>query len=1765
MITRDEELKWAYLLDPCFELTNTAGKPLTDGYIEVYIAGTRNKYYCASDFAGTLHPFQIPLDSLGSNIVLANPDNAYDVYVYNRYGNLIMSRYNVTPADGGAVISNTERINDLEELVVSAVTGLQGQIDDINEALDGKKDKQEEYSVTLTPTQTVSAIMQNENGEIEVIYQEIDLPEEVPNVDIVSPASTINITTHIDEETNTKTFSIDLSDLGHLEYGQFMATQDVYTGANMYRIKGNLNTSLDGKIQLHKGNSYHITVRGYYTCNDLANTADTLNYIEYSTFTTMPVNVDNTVAGPQYFEISYDVFKLSADTNYYIAFASSAGKVSNLTVEIHSLSNISILDPEFNYQEGWGIDIVSSVISVDPTIFNDYSTHTEVYEATVTAIQAATSVVPEIAQSDWAEDDPEAQSYIKNKPDLDVYATHDEVYESSVSSIQLVTGLIPDVSDYATHEDVHESSVTAIQLVTGLIPTDYTTHEEVSEAIVTAIEYVTGIIPDAQVQSDWEQSDDTQPDYIKNKPDLDIYATHDEVNTVSGQIIETVNNVSGQIIETVNNVSGEIIETVNNVSGDIIETVNNVSAVLHGEIQDIPEQVQADWDQSDDTQVDYIKNKPDLSIYATHDEVVSAVSSIDLSEYATHTEVYDSSVTAIQMVTGLIPDVSDFTTHDEVHESIVSALEYVTGIIPDAQVQSDWTETDTTDPAYIKHKPMQTELVAGQNIGIFDNGSNLVIAASGTDLTGYATETDVNSAIVTAINYVTGIIPDAQVQSDWNQTNSNQPDYIKNKPDLDIYTTAEEVIEIVSGVTGLTEYGQFYSTAVSGAAAMARTKGTIDVTNDGKIKLKQGSSYHVTVRGCYNQTTPNNIYSNISYIEYITFSNININVDKTITEPQYFEISYDLYKLNSDTDYYVFFSGLEGTVNDLFIEIHALGGLGGNGSVTGAAEYDAGWGIQILNNVISVNPSIIPDDINLVAGTNIGIIVSGNDLVIAASGSDLSDYATLEQLQDSVELVTGLIPDTSDLATKEELQDGLELVTGLIPTVQLNSSNLVTSINNYPIYSEGGAGTTYTAGDGIDITNNIISVDNTVALKTDIPDEEEVEFEEINLSDYALASAIPDVSNLATHAEVSNATVTAVNYVTGLIPELPDDLNLVAGQNIGITISGNDIVISASVSGVSGYVTQEELIEAVTAVTAAIPAAQVQSDWTEDDNTDPAYILNKPAEYNVVAGQNIGITIDGNDFVICASATDLSGYATTEQLQDSVELVTGLIPTDYATSEDIQDAVELVTGMIPDTSDLATKAELQDGLELVTGLIPDVSDFATEEQLQDGLELVTGMIPEQEEVEFLELTAGNNISIVSGVISATGIPTIQLNSSNQVTAIDNYAIAGGGGSSDSDVFIATYGTTTFGEIYQAYLANKVIYCKGTYATNEDTGILHYYQGYYGNPTFEGVILDGTYEIRVTIRANSNPPSTSDSTANWSGYQTTLALSSQIPATLSAGNGIAITNNTINVDNSVITTGVSGFELPISNFKLDSTGQAYKAESAVPPFVSTGTYDSQWRSTLFAANQFIDLTIPYHLNVSDCRYIVLQYGMSDFTTTTSDDPITDIYIDTSKFNSSFGINICWSTSKTANWANVSTLSETPMTLTSYPVTVTIPNRSQGSGYSMINVSNLERRAYDVTPSEGYTWKWQLASDDDILATGNSSNGIIDLSNISTANWNIAVQLVVRKNSGPTSTSPVLSYSRGGIAYVPYIYAEAPSNTGTYVLKCINGVIQWVAET
>lgn len=241
MINDEDIVRWAYLISPTFQIENTEGRPLTGGWMEVYIHGTRNKYYCASDFDGTLHPFKIKLDSLGSNVVLASPVHSYDIYVYNKFGSLVMSRYNIIPttgegtyigdivnidspdntvdisSDGGTNwhISIKDTVDTLELLqneVATAVTSINDRLDGIDVSLANKKEKQSLRIYGGSDHMTITKISQNENGEItEVKYEPIDLPPQVPNVEITSPNGTIDVQSSTDVETNTKTFTIDVN------------------------------------------------------------------------------------------------------------------------------------------------------------------------------------------------------------------------------------------------------------------------------------------------------------------------------------------------------------------------------------------------------------------------------------------------------------------------------------------------------------------------------------------------------------------------------------------------------------------------------------------------------------------------------------------------------------------------------------------------------------------------------------------------------------------------------------------------------------------------------------------------------------------------------------------------------------------------------------------------------------------------------------------------------------------------------------------------------------------------------------------------------------------------------------------------------------------------------------------------------------------------------------------------------------------------------------------------------------------------------------------------------------------------------------------------------------------------------------------------------------------------------------------------------------------------------------------------------------------
>ena len=397
------------LWDVTQQFQNKNGSNLTSGKIYIYYKGRTALATTYHDEDGTVvNSNPVLLDNNGRATAFVNPIYSYTIVVCDYYGKELFSQditlhdaistaedVVVIGTDGSVLVDTTQLPNgvqydlsvntdiiatkqsvddvkdDLDDLTVivnnhtTQIGQFQEDVEAVENALSNKKDKQTAKSFDGAATKTVKKITQNANGEMNVEFEDIDLPPEVPNVEITSEDNSVQVTETTDTQTNTKTFDLSVNVNDALEYGQFRAT-NVTAQAQLTKIKGNLDLN-NYSIKLKKGNSYHFTVRGSYVVTSAVNTATTISYIEYSSFTPIQVNVDNTITDPQYFEISYDIYNYAQNGDYNVSFSAISGaKVSELWVEVHNLNGVSINGQGggTEYTAGDAIDLTNDTISV---------------------------------------------------------------------------------------------------------------------------------------------------------------------------------------------------------------------------------------------------------------------------------------------------------------------------------------------------------------------------------------------------------------------------------------------------------------------------------------------------------------------------------------------------------------------------------------------------------------------------------------------------------------------------------------------------------------------------------------------------------------------------------------------------------------------------------------------------------------------------------------------------------------------------------------------------------------------------------------------------------------------------------------------------------------------------------------------------------------------------------------------------------------------------------------------------------------------------------------------------------------------------------------------------------------------------------------------------------------------------------------------------------------------------------------------------------
>jgi len=252
----------AYLFDSNIQFQDKSGNNNVNGFLRVYIDNTDDRVVTYKDFNGTFNQADIRLDNNGRAVVIVDDTMTYRLEVYDRDGAMLWTQYPVKPSntvinyginntyvmnadvrgtpDEIDVYSTTDQqtgfktffiklsstVKDFLSFVSNTLTShgdaignlqttVSNQGTTIESLQNGKKNKQQQKTFNGSATKTVKKVTQNENGEVTVEYENIDLPPEVPNVEITSPNGTINVHSSTNVQTNTKTFEIDVANGGN--------------------------------------------------------------------------------------------------------------------------------------------------------------------------------------------------------------------------------------------------------------------------------------------------------------------------------------------------------------------------------------------------------------------------------------------------------------------------------------------------------------------------------------------------------------------------------------------------------------------------------------------------------------------------------------------------------------------------------------------------------------------------------------------------------------------------------------------------------------------------------------------------------------------------------------------------------------------------------------------------------------------------------------------------------------------------------------------------------------------------------------------------------------------------------------------------------------------------------------------------------------------------------------------------------------------------------------------------------------------------------------------------------------------------------------------------------------------------------------------------------------------------------------------------------------------------------------------------------------
>lgn len=434
----------------------------------------------------------------------------------------------------------------------------------------------------------------------------------------------------------------------------------------------------------------------------------------------------------------------------------------------HNIDAISSADLEGYATQEWVQD-QNYITSADLPDVSDMATKTwtseNFYADTNPSGFITSSDVPRYREGDYISIDPvtlaisvagiNPDDYLTSA-DMSQYATHEEV-ESATSRKMDST----EASAFYPRYDNPEGYITSADLPDL---SEYVTSADVSGFV--DVNYVENNFYSASNPSGFVTSADL--------PDLSDYAT----KTYVDENFYSASNPSGFITSadlpdlseyaTIQYVDNSINSATSAKQDSLVfgYTDNKISSINNSAIYSSGggsfTQEQSDWAEDDNTQVDYIKNKPTQV-------VLEAISPLYITD--------ETSASKIGIYSSAFPNMSSYATKVYVNSSVSSKQDKLTFGYTDnlissinssgiygaggsfTQEQSDWTEANTASASYIKNKPSPVGLSAGTGINLIDHGTSIEIECTVSGGGSVSSDVEVYNIPVTNSGTLTIITP----------------------------------------------------------------------------------------------------------------------------------------------------------------------------------------------------------------------------------------------------------------------------------------------------------------------------------------------------------------------------------------------------------------------------------------------------------------------------------------------------------------------------------------------------------------------------------------------------------------------------------------------------------------------------------------------------------------------------------------------------------------------------------------------------------------------------------------------------------------------------------------------------------------------------------------------------------------------------------------------------------------------------------------------